>query len=145
MAADWHLHLVEPRIDEATLRCFFHNHSGQGIEDLTYRGPEAPAVGICRHRREIAGVDAVEVGSKHWQHPWWTGKASEDLPEPIGEIINAFEDFKPVTPELVEKIRSCYELPATKMFPMESIEQYRNRVLAFLERSMGRKIFPVGW
>lgn len=145
MAVDINIHVVEPHIDDAALKCFFHSHMDHELEDLDYRCPEAPAVGMCRHKWAISKGDAVEVGSKHWLHPWWTGEASEEILDPITEVINAFDDFDTVTPELVEKIRACYELPSIKMFNMEGSEQYRHNVLAFLERNMTQRIFVVGW
>lgn len=101
MAVDWSRHLVDPHIDEATLKRFFHNHTGHELEDSEYRRPEQPDVGVCRHNREIFGVDTVEVGPNTGSSPRWIGQAPEDRPEPITETINAINAinaFDPVTP-----------------------------------------------
>ena len=145
MAVDWRIHVIEPPVDDNALKCFFHNHAGHELEDFEYQCPQAPAIGSCQHSWDIAQSQAVEVGSKHWLEPWWRGKAPEDLDDPITNIIYAFDDFSVVTPELVETIRSHYELPSTRMFPMPDIEQYRERTLDFLNRNMGKRIFAVGW
>ena len=144
MAVDWHIHVVEPHID-AALKCFFHNHAGHELADFDYQCPNAPPVGACPHSNEIANVATVEVGSKHWQNPGWTGHAADELLDPITAVINAFENFKPITPELAQTVRQCYDLPSASQFPMEDIGRYRDQVIGFVNDHMGGRIFAIGW
>lgn len=141
---EWHIYVVEPPIDEAALKCMFHSHIGHELEDTDYQCPEAPAIGMCRHRWDIIKGENVMVGSKHWLYHWATGAAPDELPEPVTEIINTFKDFDPVTPELVGKVKECYELPSTRMFEMDGLEECREKMIEFLERNMGKKIFARG-
>ena len=146
MAVDMFIHAVNPALDQEEPRCIFHNHLGHPLEDLEYECPlMSIRPGRCAHRQALYDSDAVEIGSKHWQHPWWTGQAPDDLLDPITAVASAFEDVDVVTPELLSKAQDAYDLPSTKMFPMEGIDQYRDRVITFLRSHIGERVFIIGW
>ena len=145
MAVDVYIHVVEPEMDATTLRCIFHNHLGHPLENLEYRCPLSSDGGRCVHRDMLRNSDAVKVGSKHWRHPWWTGQAPEHLNDPISEVANAFLDFETVSPELIEEIKGAYRTPSTETYNMEGLGEYRDQVVAFLNRHMGDRIFMIGW
>ena len=145
MAVDTFIHVLEPHIDDATLKCFFHNHAGHELEDFHYQCPDQPRIGSCRHFNDIANVDSIEVGEKHWCHPWWTGQAPDELDDPISTVAGAFSDFDVITPAIIEKVDGAYQLPSTRMFKMDNLDDYHVRVVDFLKRNIGKRIFIVGW
>lgn len=145
MAVDWHIHVVAPPVDDATLKCFFSNHLGHPLFEDDYRCPDKPKMSSCHHSLQIMHTQAVEVGSKHWLTPWIKGEAPEDLCDPVEAVLNVFDDFDEVTPELIETIRLQYDVPSVDLYPMEGRLEYRERVVEFLTDHMGEKIFAVGW
>lgn len=145
MAVDVYIHVVAPEMDDTALQCIFHNHGGHPLENLQFRCPLSPSGGKCVHDDILRHSESVAVGSKHWQHPWWTGQAPEHLNDPISEVENAFDDFDTVSSELMELIEAAYHTPSVHIYPMDGIDEYRRRVVDFLQQNMGERIFIIGW
>lgn len=147
MAADWHVHIIEPPLTTLAMKCIFHNHCGHKLENFNYKCPIAPPTGSCQHKIDLMYSDSVPITSKYWPLP-----PSNLDPDILSEILKAFDDFDVITQELINHIDSCYthstHFPDNYNTPkhnLDEVEFYRNRTKKFLTNKMGKQLFAVPW
>ena len=145
MAVDMFIHIVPPEMGDDALQCIFHNHYGHKLENFEYKCPQNPDNTYCFHKQMLTDIPGIEIGSKHWGYYWWNGTAPDDLDDPVSVVAEVFDDFDEITPAIIEKINDAYDLPSTKMFHMDGLEEYRVRVIDFLNQNVGNRAFIMGW